>query len=68
MQTSKILTILIFILILLSCSRTEPTIKTVCSKQNHNVLVACDNSYCEINPYIFNKTEVGGLARCRWEK
>lgn len=68
MQTSKILTILIFILILLSCSRTEPTIKTVCSKQNHNVLVACDNSYCEINPYIYDHTKVGDLTRCRWEK
>jgi len=65
---TKLITILLLILTL-SCSNSETySTKQVCIKQDNNILVACDKSYCEVSSQQFSLTQVGGLASCRWEK
>lgn len=64
---TKLITI-ILLLLTLSCSVSETGTKQVCAKQDNNILIACDKSYCEVTSQQFSMTQVGGLASCQWEK
>jgi len=66
MVNFKIIIILMIIFVTLSCT-TEST-RTVCSKQDTNILVSCDNYKCEVSDYQFTSTAIGSIARCKWEK
>lgn len=64
---TKLITI-IFLILTLSCSNSETySSKQVCSKQDNNILIACDKSYCEVSSQQFSMTQVGGMASCEWK-